>query len=181
MLAQFPALQSREWNFPPIREERRSEVSLRVFQPFVDRFGDALVAVGANRPGVVVLDGEVSNSTFTEEFNTVYPDRFFEMYIAEQQLVSAAVGLSERQLRRRFESAVGYGPKRFGRILRFQRLLDLLHGHSVPVRWAELAVEANYSDQPHMIKECLALAGVSPVGLPGGMSVSSNTAAGERP
>jgi transketolase len=42
----------------------------------------------------VVLDGEVSNSTFTEEFNTAYPDRFFEMYIAEQQLVSAAVGLS---------------------------------------------------------------------------------------
>ncbi len=57
-------------------------------------FGDALVAVGANRPDVVVLDGEVSNSTFTEEFNTAYPDRFFEMYIAEQQLVSAAVGLS---------------------------------------------------------------------------------------
>lgn len=57
-------------------------------------FGDALVAVGANRPNVVALDGEVSNSTFTEEFNKVYPDRFFEMYIAEQQLVSAALGLS---------------------------------------------------------------------------------------
>lgn len=57
-------------------------------------FGDALVAVGANRPEVVVLDGEVSNSTFTEEFNKAYPDRFFEIYIAEQQLVSAAVGLS---------------------------------------------------------------------------------------
>jgi transketolase len=57
-------------------------------------FGDALVAVGANRPEVVVLDGEVSNSTFTDEFNKAYPDRFFEIYIAEQQLVSAAVGLS---------------------------------------------------------------------------------------
>jgi transketolase len=57
-------------------------------------FGDALVAVGATWPDVVVLDGEVSNSTYTEEFNTSYPDRFFEMYIAEQQLVSAAVGLS---------------------------------------------------------------------------------------
>ena len=57
-------------------------------------FGDALVALGANRPDVVVLDGEVSNSTYTEEFNAAYPDRFFEMYIAEQQLVSAAVGLS---------------------------------------------------------------------------------------
>ncbi len=56
-------------------------------------FGDALVAVGANRPDVVVLDGEVSNSTFTEEFNKAYPDRFFEVYIAEQQLVGAALGL----------------------------------------------------------------------------------------
>ncbi len=57
-------------------------------------FGDALVAVGANRPEVVALDGEVSNSTFTEEFHKAYPDRFFEIYIAEQQLVSAALGLS---------------------------------------------------------------------------------------
>jgi len=57
-------------------------------------FGDALVAVGATRPDVVVLDGEVSNSTFTEEFNKVYPDRFFQVYIAEQQLVGAALGLS---------------------------------------------------------------------------------------
>jgi transketolase len=57
-------------------------------------FGDALVAVGANRPDVVVLDGEVSNSTFTEDFGKAYPNRFFEMFIAEQQLVGAALGLS---------------------------------------------------------------------------------------
>ena len=57
-------------------------------------FGDALVAVGASRPDVVVLDGEVSNSTFTEEFNTAHPTRFFEMFIAEQQLVGAALGMS---------------------------------------------------------------------------------------
>ena len=57
-------------------------------------YGDALVAVGANRPDLVALDSEVSNSTFTEEFKNAYPDRFFEMFIAEQQLVSAAVGLA---------------------------------------------------------------------------------------
>lgn len=57
-------------------------------------FGDALVAVGANRPEVVVLDGEVANSTFTDEFGKAYPTRFFEIFIAEQQLVSAAIGLS---------------------------------------------------------------------------------------
>ena len=56
-------------------------------------YGDALVAVGANRPDVVALDSEVSNSTFAEEFKNAFPDRFFEMFIAEQQLVTAAVGL----------------------------------------------------------------------------------------
>jgi transketolase len=58
-------------------------------------YGDALKAIGA-RPEVVALDGEVSNSTFAEEFNAAYPERFFEMYIAEQQLIAAAVGFGVR-------------------------------------------------------------------------------------
>ncbi|HMB03206.1 MAG TPA: transketolase [Isosphaeraceae bacterium] len=57
-------------------------------------YGDALVAVGRHRREVVALDGEVSNSTFAEEFKEAFPDRFFEMFIAEQQLLAAAVGLS---------------------------------------------------------------------------------------
>jgi transketolase len=57
-------------------------------------YGDALVALGASRSDIVVLDGEVSNSTHADEFKKAYPDRFFEMFIAEQQLVAAAVGLS---------------------------------------------------------------------------------------
>jgi transketolase len=60
-------------------------------------YGDALVALGA-RADVVALDGEVSNSTHSEEFKKVYPDRFFEMFIAEQQMVAAAVGMSVRRL-----------------------------------------------------------------------------------
>lgn len=59
-------------------------------------YGEALQSVGAARPTVVALDGEVSNSTFAEKFGLAYPDRFFEMYIAEQQLVATAVGLSVR-------------------------------------------------------------------------------------
>jgi transketolase len=55
-------------------------------------FGDALMALGASDPRIVVLDGEVSNSTYTDRFAKAHPDRFFEMYIAEQQMVSAAVG-----------------------------------------------------------------------------------------
>jgi transketolase len=58
-------------------------------------YGDALLALGAI-PDVVALDGEVSNSTHTDEFAQAYPDRFFEMWIAEQQLIAAAVGMSVR-------------------------------------------------------------------------------------
>ena len=58
-------------------------------------YGDALVALGA-RPEVVALDGEVSNSTHADAFKKAFPERFFEMYIAEQQLVAAAVGLQVR-------------------------------------------------------------------------------------
>ncbi|HKA69351.1 MAG TPA: transketolase [Actinomycetes bacterium] len=59
-------------------------------------FGAALAALGTARPDVVVLDGEVSDSTRTAAFANEHPDRFFECYIAEQQLVAAAVGMQVR-------------------------------------------------------------------------------------
>src|SRR5579859_4970547 len=59
-------------------------------------YGDALKALGAARPNVVALDGEVSNSTYAEYFAKAYPERYFEQYISEQQLVSSAVGLQVR-------------------------------------------------------------------------------------
>jgi transketolase len=59
-------------------------------------YGEALAALGSARGDVVALDGEVSNSTFAEIFKDAHPERFFEMYIAEQQLVAAAVGFSVR-------------------------------------------------------------------------------------
>ncbi len=60
-------------------------------------YGDAIAAIGAFNPDVIVMDAEVSNSTYADEFKKAYPDRFFEMWIAEQQLVSTAVGFSVRQ------------------------------------------------------------------------------------
>jgi transketolase len=59
-------------------------------------YGDALVALGARDGKVVALDGEVSNSTFAEEFAKAFPERYFEMFIAEQQLVAAATGIAVR-------------------------------------------------------------------------------------
>jgi transketolase len=56
-------------------------------------YGEALAALGKARSDVVALDGEVSNSTFAEIFRDEVPERYFEMYIAEQQMVAAAVGI----------------------------------------------------------------------------------------
>ncbi len=61
-------------------------------------YGDALAALGV-RLDVVAMDGEVSNSTFADEFAAAYPERYFEMFIAEQQLVAAAVGIAVRGYR----------------------------------------------------------------------------------
>jgi transketolase len=58
-------------------------------------FGAAIAALAA-RPEVVVVDGEVGNSTHAEDFGQVCPERYFEIFIAEQQLVATAVGLAVR-------------------------------------------------------------------------------------
>ncbi len=59
-------------------------------------YGEGLLALGARRGDVVVLDGEVSNSTYSDAFKETYPERYFEMYIAEQQMVAAAIGMQVR-------------------------------------------------------------------------------------
>jgi transketolase len=59
-------------------------------------YGEALKALGAARADVVALDGEVSNSTYSEIFAAAHPDRYFEMFIAEQQMIAAAVGMQAR-------------------------------------------------------------------------------------
>jgi transketolase len=74
------------------RYDRGEKVATR------NAYGDALHALGV-RPDVVALDGEVSDSTRADKFGEAYRDRFFEMFISEQQLVAAAVGLQVRGYR----------------------------------------------------------------------------------
>jgi transketolase len=57
-------------------------------------YGAALLALGGADPRIVALDGDVSNSTFAEYFARKYPERFFECKIAEQNMISTAVGLA---------------------------------------------------------------------------------------
>ena len=57
-------------------------------------FGDALVEVGRTNPEVVVFDADVCTSTQTARFRQAYPDRFYQMGVAEQNMVGAAAGMS---------------------------------------------------------------------------------------
>ncbi|MFR9794307.1 transketolase [Streptomyces sp. MS06] len=70
--------------------ERGEEVATR------DAYGHALTALGSARGDVVALDGEVGDSTRSEFFAKEHPDRYFECYIAEQQMVATAVGMAAR-------------------------------------------------------------------------------------
>jgi transketolase len=78
--------------------QEAQEISYRMDKPVATRkaYGNALVRIFPQFPGMVVLDAEVSNSTFSEIFREKYPERFFEMYIAEQNMVGTALGLSCR-------------------------------------------------------------------------------------
>jgi transketolase len=60
-------------------------------------YGVALAALGNRRDDIIALDGEVGNSTYSEDFKKDHPDRYVEVYIAEQQLVAAAVGFQVRR------------------------------------------------------------------------------------
>lgn len=78
--------------------------------------------------------------------------------------LSRLAGLSSRQLQRRFSASVGYGPKAFQSIVRFQRLLHLA-GHTGARGLAELAAGAGYADQAHMTREVQRLSGCPPTVL----------------
>ena len=90
----FAVAKPERWT--PRAAARTGSVALKSYaEPVATRkaYGEALQALGASRPDVVVLDAEVSNSTHAEDFKKSAPDRFFEMYIAEQQMIAAAVGM----------------------------------------------------------------------------------------
>lgn len=90
--------------------------------------------------------------------------------------VSRELGFSERQLRRRVERAVGYGPGMLRRILRLQRFLQSIEHEPPATTLAQLAVHAGYADQAHLARESRSLTGRTPSTL----RAAGATAAGER-
>ena len=79
--------------------------------------------------------------------------------------LSQWVGISSRQLQRRFANSVGYGPKTFQSILRFQRLLNSAGRRRHRPSLADLAVDVGYADQAHMTREVQRLSGCTPTVL----------------
>ena len=81
-----------------IQPQKAAKVSYELGESLATRkaYGNALKRLYPQYPGMVCLDGEVSNSTYAEIFKAAYPQRFFEMYIAEQNMVGAALGLACR-------------------------------------------------------------------------------------
>lgn len=77
--------------------------------------------------------------------------------------VADEAGISMRQLRRRFDVAVGYGPKTLQRVLKFQRFVRRIDAGQTDL--AALAADTGYADQAHLTRECGQLAGVTPATL----------------
>jgi AraC-like DNA-binding protein len=128
----------------------------------------ALVALG----GEQVLHGELHPRDAAEQLGIVAaelvhrrsPDRAVQAAAARLrdprqrvERLAADLGFSERQLRRRFLAAVGYGPKTLQRVLRLQRFLA---GQTSDL--ARAAVDAGYADQAHLARDCRRLTGLSP-------------------
>ncbi|MGZ8564099.1 MAG: transketolase [Candidatus Limnocylindria bacterium] len=91
-----PSGQGTPHRFPASGELRLPTYEVGTREATRKAYGDALVALGAARGDVVALDGEVGNSTYSEEFAAAYPERFIQSYIAEQQMVANAIGLQVR-------------------------------------------------------------------------------------
>jgi methylphosphotriester-DNA--protein-cysteine methyltransferase len=84
---------------------------------------------------------------------------------ARAEDVADEVGLSLRQLRRRCQAVVGYGPKTLQRVLRFRGFVSRVDARPEVLDLAAIAAEAGYADQAHLTRECGRLSGLTPAAL----------------
>jgi AraC-like DNA-binding protein len=110
-----------------------------------DVIGRFLEAVAGRRPDELVAEAARRLST------------------ADVQTVARELSISDRQLRRRFHTAVGYGPKTLERVLRFRRFIDAIDDGRSDL--AALAFDVGYADQAHLTREATRLSGLPPAAL----------------
>lgn len=142
------------------------------------RLEDRLLAAPTQRDALLTLIGGVAQRLPAPEAADHEVRRAALMLARGERADPRSVGLSERQLRRRFERAVGYGPATLARVLRFQKFLHRANApgaDAVPL--ARLAADAGYADQAHLARECRRLSGLPPSAL----LATGATAAGEPP
>jgi AraC-like DNA-binding protein len=126
-----------------------------------ERMAEAADSVGRRRLLEQALVGRRSDSPSADTL-VMHSLGLLGLAGSRVRTLGSALGISERQLRRRYHVAVGYGPKLADRVLRFQRFLA-----SGPESegLARLAADLGYADQAHLTRECAELAGLPPTQL----------------
>lgn len=151
----------------PVDEVRGLQVPWDAAPPSLT---DRLAAAGSAEAAAQVLDAFVAALTPEYEPDTAVEQAVRMLRSGQARHVRAladAVGISERQLRRRFTEAVGYGPKTLHSVLRFQHALNLSRRAGASAGLADIAHQAGYADQAHFTREVRRLAGMTPTELLG--------------
>lgn len=154
----------------PMKELRDTRVSLDLLwgrngAEIEERLGLSATAGGRRRLLERVLTAHLPDADAPDRL-VIAAGRVLGLPGARVSALSDVLGTSERQLLRRFDHAVGYGPKALDRVLRFQRFLarapSVAGGEE---GLARLGTELGYADQAHLTRECRRLSGMTPAVL----------------
>jgi AraC-like DNA-binding protein len=148
----------------PLSELRDQRVDLADLRPELDRALPADLDPDQAVGRLTRLTGQLAQATAADRA-VRRACHLLASPAARTEYVSDEVGLSPRQLRRRCEAAVGYGPKMLQRVLRFRRFVSLVDATGGVTDLAEAAVTSGYADQPHLTRETVQLAGLTPAAL----------------
>jgi AraC-like DNA-binding protein len=147
----------------PLSELRDQRVDLADLRPELDRALPADLDPDQVAARLTHLTGQLAQAGHLDEV-VRRACQLLASPAARTEDVAADVGLSPRQLRRRCQAAVGYGPKMLQRVLRFRRFVSLVDAGGA-ADLAEAAVTSGYADQPHLTRESVQLAGLPPAAL----------------
>jgi AraC-like DNA-binding protein len=151
----------------PLSEVRDQRVDLADLRPADARRADLSAGLDPETAAVRLLDlAGMLVAGSTPDPDVAQTARLLRNPQLRVEDAAAEVGLSMRQLRRRCDVAVGYGPKTLQRMLRFRRFVSWIDaGHGTEL--AVVAVATGYADQAHLTRECVRMSGLTPVSLMG--------------
>lgn len=152
----------------PLSEVRDKRAALSDVLPAASRAAARMLAPGLDPAiaarRVVDVAGELVAGG-APDLAVTHAARLLADPAARVEQVAAEVDVSERQLRRRFHDAVGYGPKTLQRINRFQHFVRRLDASAGSCDLATAATDSGYADQAHLTRDCVALSGLTPAAL----------------